>query len=117
MAQKFGAFNLLWVIEDDNRSFKAGRGLVALIGIRSDGWLFQPTTFFFQWATPLNRLRSFVGFLQMVRHSKEIGACKIETPHNLDRLKKYGVLYLRGRIPFGHPAGDLRVYSIGGKKA
>lgn len=116
MAEKFGSFDLLWVIEDDNKQFKAGRGLVALIGIKTDGWQFLPTAYFFQWATALNRLRSYVGFLQMVRYSTDIGVCRVETAHDLDRLKKYGVLFFRGRVPFGTQDGDLRIYSIGGKR-
>jgi len=118
MAKQFGSFHLLWVIEDDNKNFRNGRGLVALIGIKTDGWTYIPSIFFFQWATVKNRLRSFVGFLQMVRYQKDVGVCRIESlDDKLHRLKKYGVLYFRGRIPGGSPQGDLFLYSINGKKA
>ena len=116
ISEKFGDFNLLWMIEDDSKSFKAGRGLVAIIGIKTDGWQFMPSVHFFKWATPKNVLRSYVGFLQMVRYSKDIGVCRIESKDSLDRLKKYGVLYFRGRIPNGTPSGDLMIYSIAGKR-
>lgn len=117
MAKKFGAFNLLWVIEDDSEQFKAKRGLVALVGINTDGWQYVPKVFCFPWATPKNVLRSYVGFLQMIRYQKDVGVCRFESlTDDLNRLKKYGVLYPRGRVPSGSPAGDLFIYSISGKK-
>ena len=33
-----------------------------------------------------------------------------------DKMKEYGVLYFRGRIPYGSPSGDLFMYSINGRK-
>lgn len=118
MANKFGSFNLLWMIEDENKGFKAGRGVVAIVGIRSDGWRYCPTVNFFQWATPKNKLRCYVGFLQMIRYQKDVGVCVVESMDpSFHRLKKYGVLYPRGRIPSGSPNGDVFLYSITGKKS
>ena len=108
------------MIEDDNRGFRSGRGLVGLVGIRTDGWTFNPSAVFFKWATPKNVLRSAVAFFQMIRYQKDVGVCRVEVLEKemkmLAKLKDYGVLFLRGRIPSGSPQGDLFVFSINGKK-
>lgn len=120
VAKRFGGFGLLWIIEDRNRSFKSGIGQVGVVGIKTDGWAFEPEAHFFKWATPKNVLRAAVGFFQMIRHQKDVGICRVEVSQKdkalLDRMKSYGVLYLRGRIPFGSPEGDTFVFSINGKK-
>ena len=120
IAKKFGGFNLLWMIEDDSRHFKSGRGQIAIVGIETDGWEFRPFAKFFIWATPRNVLRACVAFFQMIRHQKDVGVCLLEVLRKdmglLKRMEKYGVLYLRGRIPCGHPKGDLWIFSIDGKK-
>lgn len=119
MTKRFGSFDLLWVVEDENRGFRSGKGQVCLVGVKTDGWTYQPTAAFFTWATPKNVLRCLVGFFQMIRHQK-IGVCKVEVLERemkiLARLKKYGVLFLRGRIPCGSPSGDLFVFSINGRR-
>lgn len=120
IAKKYGAFDLLWIIEDDNTSFKSGRGQIGLVGIKTDGWAFSPSAIFFKWATPKNILRSLVGFFQMIRYQKDVGVCRVEALERdarmLSRLKKYGVLFPRGRIPAGSSGGDLFLFSIQGKK-
>jgi hypothetical protein len=120
VARKYGAFDLLWVIEDDNKNFKSGRGQIGLVGIKTDGWSYSPSAVFFKWATPRNVLRSLVGFFQMIRYQKSVGVCRVEVSEKdmkmLHRLQKYGVLFLRGRIPFGSPDGDVFIFSIDGKK-
>jgi hypothetical protein len=120
MSKKFGSFDHLWMIEDDNKGFRSGRGQVCLVGLKTDGWAYQPTAAFFSWATPKNVLRSMVGFFQMIRYQKDVGVCRVEVLERdmktLARLKEYGVLFLRGRIPSGSPVGDLFVFSINGRK-
>lgn len=120
IASKYGDFDLLWIIEDDNGNFRSGRGQIGLVGIKADGWTFKPSAVFFKWATPKNILRSLVGFFQMIRYQKDVGVCRVEVLEKdikmLSRLKKYGVLFFRGRIPFGSRDGDLFVFSIQGKK-
>lgn len=118
MAEKFGSFNLVWIIEDDTKRLKAGRGQVALVGIKSDGWTYEPSAFFFKWATPKNVLRSMVGFFQMIRYQKDVGVCVVRSTEfrTLNRMKSYGVLFLRGKIPSGDRKGDLFIFSIQGKK-
>lgn len=116
----FGGFNLLWIIEDRNSNFKSGTGQIGVVGIKTDGWTFRPEVHFFKWATTRNILRTAVGFFQMVKHQKSIGVCRVEVMQKdkqlLDKMKDYGVLYFRGRIPFGDPKGDMFVFSIDGKK-
>lgn len=120
VAKRFGSFNLLWIIEDINRSFKSGTGQIGVVGIKTNGWAFEPEAHFFRWATPKNILRAAVGFFQMIRHQKDVGICRIEVSQKdkalLDRMKSYGVLFFRGRIPFGNEGGDTFVFSINGKK-
>ena len=120
MSKRFGSFDLLWVIEDDSKGFKAGRGQIGLVGIKTDGWTYEPSAFFYKWATPKNILRSLVGFFQMIRYQKDVGVCIIKSNTKdfkmLARLKNYGVLFLRGRIPSGSQTGDVFLFSIQGKK-
>lgn len=121
MAAQFGSFDLLWVIEDETPAFKAGRGQVAIVGIKSDGWSYEPVAVFFKWAKPKTVLRALVSFFQMIRYQKDVGVCKVTATQKdskmLQRLKQYGVLFYRGRIPFGSAVGDEFIYSIqGGRK-
>ena len=120
VAKKFGAFNLLWIIEDDSKAFRSGRGQVGIVGIRSDGWVYEPMVHFFKWATRRNKLRAAVGFFQMIRYQKDIGCCLVKVVKKDSRylyhMQKYGVLFPRGRIPMGSAQGDLYMFSINGMK-
>jgi hypothetical protein len=120
MVNRFGAFNLLWIIEDDNEQFKSGKGQISLVGIKTDGWTFEPMIYFFKWATDDNILRAAVAFFHMLRYKKEVGVCLVKAIENekflYDKMKDYGVLHFRGRIPYGLPQGDAFVYSINGRK-
>lgn len=121
MAQMFGAYQFIWVLEDDSTKFRAGRGPVAIVGIRTDGWTMEPAPMWFPWVTKRNVLRACVAFLQMIRYQKDVGVCLIRAGKAqsgaLNHMARYGVLYQRGRIPHGSAAGDVYVYSINGKKA
>lgn len=110
----FGGYSSLLVIEDKNKEFKDGKGLVGLILLMSDGWKVQPKPIFFDWATKRNKLKAAVSFLQMFRYSREVGVCEVRTEKSkfLDHLVKYGVIHFVGRIPFGRPNGDEYIYSI-----
>jgi hypothetical protein len=120
IAEMFSRFNHVLVIEDDHPGFKAGRGLVGLIGIRTDGWSFLPECLFFKWARRRNILRAAVGFFQMLRYQKDVGVCEVRTTKKdfayMKHMEKYGVLYMRGKIPSGSRDGDVFVFSINGKK-
>ena len=120
MDKLVGGSDLLWIVEDDNSNFKSGRGQIGLVALKTDGWKFEPKAYFFKWVTAKNLLRALVAFFQMVRYQKTIGVCRVEVEEGdvkkLSRLKKYGVLYFRGRIPFGNQSGDVFLFSINGKK-
>lgn len=120
MVKRFGAFNLLWIIEDENSQFKSGRGQISLVGIKTDGWIFEPVIYFFKWATDDNILRATVAFFHMLRYQKDVGVCLVKAIENekflYEKMKDYGVLYFRGRIPYGSPDGDLFMFSINGRK-
>ena len=120
IASRFGAFNLLWIIEDENKQFKSGKGQISLVGIKTDGWTFEPMIYFFKWATEDNILRAMVAFFHMLRYQKEVGVCLVKAIDNerfiYDSMKDYGVLYFRGRIPHGTSNGDAFMYSINGRK-
>lgn len=119
IAKKFD-YPIIWVVEDDCKGFKSGRGVVALIGILTDGWVFEPRTHFFKWARKRTLLRVAVAFLQMIRHQEEVGVCVVRTLKKdfafMKHLQKYGVLYLRGRLPKGSQEGDVFIFSIDGKR-
>lgn len=120
VSEKFSGNDLLWIVEDDNKSFRSGRGQVCLVGIKTDGWTFQPSAVFFKWATPKNVLRCMVSFFHFMRSKKDVGVCRVEVPDKnkkaLFMMRDYGVLYPRGSIPYGCPHGSLWVFSINGKK-
>lgn len=121
VAKLYGGFPLVWVAEDDSPSFKSGRGLVALIGLKADGWVIEPHPVFFKWATKRNVLRCCVAFFHMMRYQKDVGVCLVRCLKDAMKLMKkmesYGVLYLRGRLPKGSPKGDVFLFSIDGGKA
>lgn len=120
MIKQFGSFVHLWIIDDDNDKFKSGRGQISLVGIKTDGWILEPVIFFFKWATEENILRASVAFFHMLRYKKDVGVCLVKAIENekslFEQMKDYGVLYYRGRIPYGHPSGDLFLFSINGRK-
>ena len=118
-AKKFNS-PLVWVVEDDSKQFKSGRGQVGLITIKTDGWMFEPHVHFFKWATRKNILRAAVAFFHMMRNTKTVGCCLVRTIKKdfsfMKHMEKYGVLYLRGKVPNGSPKGDVFIFSIDGKK-
>lgn len=108
------------MVEDDSRSYSSGRGPVAFIGIRSDGWRVEPHVDYFKWATKRNILRTTVGFLQFIRYHKQVGVCVVRclSPHvNLfKRASAYVVLSGPFRIVNGTPRGDEYMFTVAGKK-
>ena len=121
MAKLFRVYQFIWIVEDDCRDFRQGRGPVAIVGVKTDGWTFEPSPMWFPWANKRNILRVCVAFLQMIRYQKDVGCLLIRAAKEqvsvLNHMTKYGVLYQRGRIPFGCASGDVFIYSINGKKA
>lgn len=119
LAKSYAHYPLVWIVEDDCRQFKSGRGPIALVGVKTDGWAYEPFPVFFPWARKRNVLRAAVNFFHMMWSKKEVGVCIVKTTDQerfLSHMKKYGVLYQRGRVPNGTPNGDLWIFSISGKK-
>ena len=105
-----------FVIDDDCRYFKSGRGPMCFVAMLSNGWKVEPYADFFMWAKARRRLRCVAAFLQMIRYSKEIGVCVVtalaDSVNLLNRMKRYGLLFLVGRIPDGSGSGDEFVYQL-----
>lgn len=108
------------MVEDDCPRYKSGRGPVAFIGVRTDGWRVEPHVDYFRWASKRAMLRTTVAFFQMARYSKDVGTCVVnslkETENIFLRAVDYGVLHPVGRIPKGSPRGDVYLFSVSGKK-
>lgn len=108
------------IAEDVSNEYESGKGPIAFIGIKSDGWRYEPHVDYFAWATPRNKLRVTVSFLQFMRYHKEVGVCVVRSlaPHvNLfKRASKYTLLNYLGKIFKGTPRGDEYVFSVAGKK-
>lgn len=106
-----------FIVEDDNPKFKDKRGPVAFVSVTHDGWRYEPSIVFFKWASKKNMLRVGVAFFHKTSLSS-IGVCVVRWSKSvlLDHLKKYGVLFLRGKVPFGNKDGDEYIYSVLGRK-
>lgn len=109
------------VVEDANKMFKDGRGIVCVIAIDSEGCRIVPYARFFSWASKANILRVNVRFLNWCRYNKVVGSCLVRclkpSVNLFHHVTKYGVLYYIGRIPGGDPATgkDEYIFSIKGK--
>lgn len=109
----------LYGIEDEHAGFKAGRGLIGLVSVTTDGWLITPVAEFFKWAKPKHVLRGVVAFFQMYRYSPE-GVCMVMAAQKdkrlLHRMMDYGVLFFRCTIPHGRRDGEMLIYSIAARR-
>ncbi len=110
----------LSVVEDENSNFRAGRGLVAMIVTKFDGWRIEPELFKFPWATKFNVVRGLVAFLLEMKRSRFIGVCRVECKESskqfMERLTELKLLFRCGYIPNGYPDSALWSYNIAGKK-
>lgn len=109
----------IFVAEDNNSSYKEGKGPVGVFWLFDHGWKVEPHAEVFPWATPRNVLRSYVSFFHMIKY-KKIGVCvayamKSTVPLH-DKCTEYGVLFRSGMIAGGDPRGDEYIYSIRGKR-
>ncbi len=107
------------IVEDDNKQY-ADQGPIGVVTILNNGWKIEPHVEFFPWATPRNKLRSVVGFMQWARSSRKIGCVMAyslnESKPLFDRACTYGVLHYVGKISNGDPRGDEYLFSVKGKK-
>lgn len=117
---ELAAADRLFILEDRNREFAKGRGPVGLVQANYDGWTLCPHVDWFLWATPRNKLRCTVGFLQAMRYTHDVGCIKIfaEGQHVewFKWLKRYVAISLAGRIPAGRATGEECIFYLRGRK-
>lgn len=111
--EKFSGYNSIWMVIDSEKP-------IAVVVIRSDGYVIEPHVEFFNNATPAAILRSTTRFFQWVGTDDSVGACVVKC---LDKSKglfqkmcEYGMLLYVGKIPNGHPDGDEYLYCIDRRK-
>lgn len=89
-------YDSAWIVEDRNDIFPARRGPVALILVKSDGYVIRPDVDYFKWATHRNMLRTTVAFFNWVRYSKDVSLCVFgSTPKSKNlywRMRDYGIM-------------------------
>ena len=109
-----------WIIEDSNAQFNDKYGAIAMVCAVYNGWELEPHVNFFSWATPRNKLRAMVSFLQMMRYDKEVGIVNAnsleETKNFFHHVVKYGVLKYAAKVPNGDSRGDRYMFYIRGRK-
>lgn len=108
------------MIEDACTQYASGRGPIAFVGIRNDGWRHEPHVDYFAWASPRVILRGAVAFIQFMRYHKGVGVCVIRClPPSVNlfkRVARYAVLNYVGKIFRGTARGDEHLFSVAGKK-
>lgn len=113
-------FHSAWIVEDASGAYSSGRGPVAVVCVRTDGWRIEPSFTFFKWITLRGALRVIVAFLQMVKYARDVGVCVIrcgKAERKLwERMQKYGVLFAAGRIRNGLPEGDEFLFAVNGRR-
>ena len=118
---KSSKYQFLFLVEDNNKKFKAGRGPVCIIGANTDGWKFEPHVDYFKWATKYNMIRTTLCFLNWISFNKDVGVCVIRSLDNTVNLFKYmreyiGLNYV-GMMPQGDIRGNEHIFCLLGKKA
>jgi hypothetical protein len=120
LASFAGKRDSILMVEDDHRRFRDKRGPVAMISVDNYGWRIEPQIDFFFWASKRNRLRAAASFLQMTRHSREVGVCVVRVNDRdslfCEHLRGYDLLFPCGKIPYGSPDGDESLFYLKGKK-
>jgi len=113
-------FHSTWLIEDDTKWFKSGRGPIGLMTISTNSWRVDPLFQFFRWATPKSILKAYVMVMQKIRHDKSVGICEVRVPekykHIPRHMRTYGPLMYVGKIPGGLPDGDIWLHCLRGAR-
>lgn len=112
----------LLVVEEDHKYFRDKRGPVALVSVDNYGWRIEPQIDFFHWATPRERLAAAVCVLNVIRYSKEVGACVVRVGEKDEGFcqhlrDQYGLLQFVGKVDYGRPDGDEFQYCVRMKHA
>lgn len=96
MIEAIARYDSAWIVEDRNDTFPSRRGPVALILVKSDGYVIRPDVDYFRWATTRNILRTTVAFFNWVRYSKDVSLCVFgSTPESKNlywRMRDYGIM-------------------------
>jgi hypothetical protein len=104
------AYDSRWVVED------AGHP-IALICIKSNGWLIEPHVDTFKSASKAAIYRGFMKFFQEV--NDRVGACLVRTlantRHVFQRLERHKMLSYVGEIPDGDSLGTVYLYCNKGR--
>ena len=109
------------MIEENHRYFKAKRGPVAMVTIDNFGWQVEPQFDFFFWATKRQRLAAIIGFLQMIRYSKQVGVCVVKVGQKDVAIcehivERYDLLRPCGRLPNAREDGTEFIYFLKGRR-
>lgn len=115
-----GSYNVGWLIEDKNNSFKDNYGAIGLILALSNDWEVEPYFLSFNWASLRNEIRGYVSYFQMMRYDKNVGIVNLKVVDEvytrfLKKLQKYGVINYTGVIPKGDINGDRHIFYVRGK--
>ena len=112
---KLPEYHWAWLIEDKNPAYPDGYGPIGLVLSYFDGWEMEPHFHSFPWATPRNKVKAVVGFMQMARYEKGVGVLNIfsdaaDMEFFKHMGKRYGVMYYVGKVPRGNITGDKHVF-------
>ena len=114
-------FSYIQVIEDNNKKFKHGRGIVCVVAVKQVGTVIEPNAMFMPWATKSNILRACVNYFNLVRYNKSVSSCVVgcldDAVNLLHHVKRYGVLFYGCKIVNGNPSGvgHRYIFSVTGK--
>lgn len=96
MIEIISQYDSAWVVDDRNDVYPAGRGPVAVILVKSDGFIIRPIVDYFKWATKRNMLRATVAFFNWVRYSKDVSLCVFsalaEDKNLFWKMRDYGIM-------------------------
>ena len=96
MIEIISQYDSAWVVDDRNDVYPAGRGPVAVILVKSDGFIIRPDVDYFKWSTARNILRTTVAFFNWVRYSKDVSLCVFgSTPESKNlywKMRDYGIM-------------------------
>ena len=96
MLEIIAQYDSAWVVDDRNDVYPAGRGPVAVILVKSDGFIIRPIVDYFKWATRRNMLRATVAFFNWVRYSKDVSLCVFsalaEDKNLFWKMRDYGIM-------------------------
>ena len=96
MIEIISQYDSAWVVDDRNDVYPSGRGPVAVILVKSDGFIIRPIVDYFKWATRRNMLRATVAFFNWVRYSKDVSLCVFsalaEDKNLFWKMRDYGIM-------------------------